>query len=63
MENSSEYELNINPNSICRTCLSQECELKNIFVSDILDGKIIKFPDVLGIAVNIFVGILEIKRM
>lgn len=58
-EENADYELDINPNEICRACLGQECELKNIFVSDIVDGKIIKFPKVMEYAVNIVVSMLN----
>lgn len=56
-DENTDYELDINPNEICRACLGQDCELKNIFISDIIDGKIIKFPKVMEIAVNIIVSI------
>ncbi|GAB0097394.1 zinc finger protein 425 [Sergentomyia squamirostris] len=49
----TEYELDINPDNLCRVCLSQDLPLKCIFFSEIIDGKIVNFPDVLANVLDI----------
>lgn len=50
------YELDINPNEVCRLCLAQPAELFNIYSNSIVDGYIISVPDMLKYTVDIAVS-------
>lgn len=41
-----EYELNVDPNAMCRICLVEEPKMKTIFSNEIVDGSILPFPKV-----------------
>lgn len=48
MQDSDDLELQVNADEMCRTCLGQFPlnQLKPIFCNEILDGKIVPFPQV-----------------
>lgn len=50
------YELDINPEKVCRLCLSQPPDLRNIFSNSIVDGYIISVPEILEFTVDIKVS-------
>lgn len=50
------YELDINPNDVCRLCLAQPVELFNIYSNSIVDGYIISVPEMLQYTVDIAVS-------
>lgn len=50
------YELDINPKTVCRLCLSQTNKLQNIFSNSIVDGYILSMPDILSYAIDINVS-------
>lgn len=41
-----DYELNINPDTICRCCLDTDAELKTLFCREIVNGDVCLLPDV-----------------
>lgn len=55
MKDSDDLELQVNADEMCRTCLGQFApnQLKPIFCNEILDGKIVPFPQVLESAMGI----------
>lgn len=55
------YELDINPNEVCRLCLSQTSNLLNIYSNSIVDGYIISYPDMLTFTVDITVSNCIVK--
>lgn len=55
MELEGEYELDIDPNSVCRLCLSQPAELLNIYSNTIVDGSIMSLPQILLYTVDVMV--------
>lgn len=55
------YELDIDPQKLCRLCLSQPQALQNIFTSSAVDGGyILSIPDMLSYAVDINVSAIEL---
>lgn len=48
-----DYDLEINPNLICRMCLAENLNLKSVFCNEIVDGQILPFPKVLDFVTNI----------
>lgn len=50
------YELSINSDEICRSCLARNCQLKSLFRFDIIDGEIYQLPKVYQIVTNIAVS-------
>lgn len=52
------YELDIDPQKLCRLCLSQPPALQNIFTNSAVDGGyILSIPDMLSYTVDITVCI------
>ncbi|XP_055690083.1 zinc finger protein 132-like [Lutzomyia longipalpis] len=53
---STDYELDINPELLCRLCLNQDQPLRSFFCSEIIDGKVVNLPaaasHVLDIEIN-----------
>lgn len=56
MEIEGEYELDIDPKSVCRLCLSQPTELLNIYSNTIVDGYILSLPQILLYTVDVMVN-------
>lgn len=56
MEIDGTYELDINPKTVCRLCLSQPADLLNIYSSTIVDGYILSIPQILQYTVDIAVS-------
>ncbi|XP_058066461.1 zinc finger protein 271-like [Anopheles bellator] len=55
MESKEALELSVTPEELCRTCLAavpDRSQLKPIFCSEILDGKIVPFPKVLELVIG-----------
>ncbi|XP_052871725.1 zinc finger protein 266-like [Anopheles cruzii] len=55
MESKEPLELSVTPEELCRTCLAavpDRTQLKPIFCSEILDGKIVPFPKVLELVIG-----------
>lgn len=58
MDGGENYELDIDPKSVCRICLSQTGQLQNIFSNSIVDGYILSVPDIIAFTLEITVSIL-----
>ena len=52
-----DYDLDIDPNKICRICLCQSEKLQNIFTNLIVDGYIIALPKILKQCIDLEVCI------
>lgn len=59
MEDTEEYNLEINPDQLCVACLSQDNALKNLFTVEIVDGRILPlqkiYEELTSVKVNHFV--------
>lgn len=58
----SSYELNINPNVMCRICLAENDNMKSIFCNEIVNGEIVPFPKVFETVTGIPVILNNIKE-
>lgn len=52
------YELDIDPATVCRICLSQSGSLQNLFSHSIVDGYVVRLPEVLSYTLDIAVSLI-----
>lgn len=55
--NETVYELDIDPATVCRICLSQSGPLLNLFSNSIVDGYVVRLPQVLSYTLDITVSL------